>query len=65
MDRREIERRLDDIVRRRDEAAARQRALSDELAATVKLARDAGMPMTEIAERLRVSRQAVYDILKR
>lgn len=65
MDRREIERRLDDIVRRRDEAAAQQRALSDDLAATVKLARDAGMPMTEIAERLRVSRQAVYDILKR
>lgn len=65
MSREEIEKKLDDLGRRRKRLTAAQQSLSDDTAQAVRLAADAGLPIAEIARRTGLSRQGVYDVLGR
>ncbi len=56
--------RLEQIARRRAKAERDRAQLATDTAAAIREARDAGVPMTDIARALGVSRQGAYDFLE-
>lgn len=59
----ETRQRLRDAADRRASAKAEWKTATDELARWIIAARDAGVPITEIARLAGISRQAVYTVL--
>jgi len=57
--------RLRDAAERRNAAKAEWDQATADLARWIAAARDAGVPITEVARLAGISRQAVYDVLRR
>jgi len=60
----EARKRLGDAADRRANAKAEWQGATDDLARWIVVARDAGVPITEVARLSGISRQAVYDVLR-
>lgn len=52
------------LAYKRDGLDEERRAIADEIRAAVRKGRDAGVPMTKMAEALRISRVALYKALE-
>lgn len=52
------------LAYKRDELDEERRAVADEIRAVVRKGREAGVPMTRMAETLRISRVALYKALE-
>lgn len=57
--------RLREAAQRRRDAKATWSTATDDLTRGVTAARDAGVPIAEVARLAGISRQAVYDILRK